>query len=72
MANRAAHCRLASRALLAAKKNRPRTARGLSATKLVKEMARERIGAVPPSKVVPDKSKGHKPPKHKKKLPDWE
>jgi hypothetical protein len=46
--------------------------RGVKATKLVKEIARERIGPVPPSKVVPDKSKGHKPPKHKKKTQEME
>lgn len=49
-----------------------RTVRGLNATKLVKEIARERIGPVPPSRVVPDKSKGQKPPKHKKKTQEME
>lgn len=41
------------------------------ATKEVKRLARERVGAVPPSRVE-DEAKEKKKVKHKKKLEQWE
>ncbi len=43
----------------------------IDSAKEVKRLARERIGAVPPSRVEGD-SKKRKKEKHKKEWPEWE
>jgi hypothetical protein len=48
-----------------ARKKKPKPFR---ATKAVKEMAREQIGAPPPTRAVPEKKT--KPPRHKPTLSD--